>query len=360
MLIKSLISLFILANLAVGCQASKPVTPSLTVAPIVVAAVITKDSVAERILLYQRSNGGWSQPGGNAVNYSLPLSESLKATLKADKSKLDATIDDKSTTLEIKTLMIAYKKTNNPEYLKAAENGIKYLLLAQNPAGGWGQFYPDTSSYRKYITYNDNAMIDVMSVMKYASEGTNDFETIDKTLIPKAKLAVEKGITCLLKTQIIQKGTLTAWCAQHDRNTLKPAKARAFELASISGNESVGITTFLMSIENPSADIKKAINASATWLESVKIVGIKVQDIADANQPSGKDRVVVADPNSTIWARFYDLETNKPFFTGRDSVPKANLADIENERRIGYAYYGNWATKLLSTDYPAWVVKWGK
>ena len=347
-----------LASLAFGCQAKK-VTPASTPTN-TPAVVITKDSVAERMLLYQRSNGGWPQPGGNAIDYSKTLSETLKATLKSEKGKLDACIDDKATTNEIKTLFSTYKKTNNPEYLKAAENGVKYLLSAQNPAGGWGQFFPDTSSYRKHITYNDNAMIDVMWVMKYAAEGTNDFETIDKTLIPQAQLAVEKGINCILKTQFVQNGKLTAWCAQHDRVTLKPAKARAFELPSISGNESVGICTFLMSISNPSADIKKAVNAAAAWLESVKIVGIKVQDITDASQPSGKDRVVVADPNSTIWARFYDLETNKPFFTGRDSIAKPTLAEIENERRIGYAYYGTWPAKFLSTDYPAWVAKWGK
>ena len=347
-----------LASLAFSCQAKEvmqSVTP--TNSP---AVVITKDSVAERMLIYQRNNGGWPQPGGNAIDYSKTLSETLKVTLKSEKNKLDACIDDKATTTEIKTLFSTYKKTNNSEYLKAAENGIKYLLTAQNSASGWGQFFPDTSSYRKHITYNDNAMIDVMWVMKYASEGTNDFETIDKTLVPQAKLAVEKGINCILKTQYVQNGKLTAWCAQHDRVTLKPAKARAFELASISGNESVGICTFLISLNNPSAEIKKSVNAAAAWLESVKIVGIKVQDIADPNQPSGKDKVVISDPNSIIWARFYDLETNKPFFTGRDSIAKPTLAEIENERRIGYAYYGTWPTKFLSTDYPAWLTKWGK
>lgn len=319
-----------------------------------------KDSVAERMLIYQRNNGGWPQPGGNAIDYDKTLPESLKATLLSEKSKLDATIDDQATTREIKTLVSAYKKTNNPTYLKAAENGIKYLLTAQNTAGGWGQFYPDSSSYHKHITYNDNAMMEVMWIMKYISEGTTDFETVDKALIPQAKAAMAKGIGCILKTQFVQKGTLTAWCAQHDRQTLLPAKARAFELASLSGNESVGIIRFLMAIEDPSSEIKKAINAAVAWLDASKIVGIKTQDIVDASQPKGKDRIVVADPNSTIWARFYDLETNKPFFTGRDSVPRATLAEIENERRVGYAYYGTWPAKLLSTEYPEWVKKWGK
>lgn len=321
---------------------------------------MAKDSVAERMLVYQRNNGGWPQPGGNAINYDNTLSESLKTTLLSEKNKLDATIDDQATTREIKTLVVAYKKTNNPAYLKAAENGIRYLFVAQNLAGGWGQFYPDTSSYHKHITFNDNAMMDVMWIMKYISEGTNDFETVDKALIPQAKAAMAKGIGCILKTQFVQKGKLTVWCAQHDRKILLPAKARAFELPSLSGNESVGIIRFLMTIENPSPDIQKSIHAAVAWFEASKIVGIKTQDIVDASQPKGKDRIVVADPNSTIWARFYDLETNKPFFTGRDSIPRATLAEIENERRIGYAYYGTWPAKLLSTEYPEWVKKWGK
>lgn len=322
--------------------------------------VAVQDSVAERMLLYQRNNGGWPQPGGDAINYNLSLTAAQKATLLSEKGKLDATIDDKATTREINTLVSTYKKTQNVAYLKAAENGIKYLLTAQNAAGGWGQFFPDTSGYHKHITYNDQAMMDVMWIMKYVSESKNDFDAVDKTLIPQAKAAMVKGISCILKTQYVQKGKLTAWCAQHDRKTLLPAKARAFELASLSGNESVGIVQFLMTIENPSPEIKTAIQAAVAWLESVKIVGIRVDTIEDASQPKGKDRIVVADPNSTLWARFYDLDTNKPFFTGRDSVPKATLAEIENERRVGYAYYGNWPAKLLSTEYPNWVQKWRK
>jgi PelA/Pel-15E family pectate lyase len=322
--------------------------------------VAVQDSVAERMLLYQRNNGGWPQPGGDAINYNLSLTAAQKATLLSEKGKLDATIDDKATTREINTLVSTYKKTQNVAYLKAAENGIKYLLTAQNAAGGWGQFFPDTSGYHKHITYNDQAMMDVMWIMKYVSESKNDFDAVDKTLIPQAKAAMVKGINCILKTQYVQKGKLTAWCAQHDRKTLLPAKARAFELASLSGNESVGIVQFLMTIENPSPEIKTAIQAAVAWLESVKIVGIRVDTIEDASQPKGKDRIVVADPNSTLWARFYDLDSNKPFFTGRDSVPKATLAEIENERRVGYAYYGNWPAKLLSTEYPNWVQKWGK
>ena len=105
-------------------------------------------------------------------------------TLLAEKDFLDATIDDKATTREINGLIEAFQKTKNPAYLKAAKNGIRYLLRAQNNAGGWGQFYPDSSGYHKHITYNDNAMIDVMYIMKNTAEATNGFEAVDKTFIP--------------------------------------------------------------------------------------------------------------------------------------------------------------------------------
>lgn len=321
-------------------------------------AQIVTDSTAEKMLLYQRNNGGFPQPHGDAIQYEKPISATLKSTLLAEKAQLDATIDDQATTHEIKGLASAYKKTQNSIYLIAAEKGINYLLTAQNSAGGWGQFYPDSSGYHKHITYNDNAMIDVMWVLKYTAECTNDFEKIDKSLIAKAKIAVEKGINCILKTQVVQNGKLSVWCAQHDRETLKPAKARMFELPSLSGNESVGIIRFLMSIEKPSPEIKNAINQAVLWFENSKIVGIKIKDIPDASQPKGKDRIVVEDPNSTVWARFYDLETNKPFFAGRDSIPKNTLAEIENERRVGYAYYGTWAKNLLEKEYPNWIKKW--
>jgi PelA/Pel-15E family pectate lyase len=337
-----------------GCQVQQQAQVTANTASLV------QDSIAEKMLLIQRSNGGWPQPGGNAINYNKALSESEKTKYLSEKNKLDATIDDQATTREIKYLMGAHDKTKNPAYLKAAENSVRYLLQAQNKAGGWPQFYPDSSGYHKHITYNDQAMIDVLWVMKYTATGQQHFEPLQKTLGVEAQKAVDKGIECILKTQYYQGSTLTVWCAQHDSKTLQPAKARAFELPSLSGNESVGILRFLMAVEQPSDAVKKAIHDGVAWLEAVKIKGFKVQDIADPSQPKGKDRVIVPDPNSVLWARFYDLKTNQPFFVGRDSQAKATLAEIENERRTGYAYYGTWPAKLIDKEYPTWKVKHGE
>ncbi|WP_234734864.1 pectate lyase [Tellurirhabdus bombi] len=322
------------------------------------AGEAVKDSVAERMLLYQRDNGGWPQPGGNAINYKLPIAAALKTRLVAEKGKLDTTIDDQATTNEIKYLVKAYQETGNEAYREAAERGIRYLLAAQNAAGGWPQSYPDSSSYHKHITYNDHAMTDVLWVLTYLAEGSNGFSVVDKTLLPRAQRAIQRGVDCILKTQVRQNGKLTAWCAQHDSHTLKPANARKFELASLSGNESVSILNYLMHLPNPSPEIKRAIEAGAAWLESVKLTGIAIKTVEDANQPKGKDRVVVASSGAVTWARFYELDTDKPIFCGRDGIKRYALAEIENERRVGYAWYGNWPAQFLMNDYPAWVVKW--
>jgi PelA/Pel-15E family pectate lyase len=70
------------------------------------------------------------------------------------------------------------------------------------------------------------------------------------------------------------------------------------------------------------------------------------------------DRVVVKDPNAPpLWARFYEIENNRPFFSGRDGVKKYTMAEIEQERRRGYAWYGNWGG-LVARDNAKWKEKW--
>ena len=91
------------------------------------------------------------------------------------------------------------------------------------------------------------------------------------------------------------------------------------------------------------------------WFEKVKITGYNWIDVKAPNEASGKDRILVKDDKSVIWARFYDLQTNEPIFVGRDSQPKKTVAEIENERRIGYAYYVTTPLKLITDEYPKWA-----
>ncbi len=317
-----------------------------------------QDAVADNMLLYQRSVGGWPKHiGEQRIDYTKKLSPAEKAGLLDDVNRNDATIDNNATSKEIHYLVKAYKQTKNQDYLHAAEKGIKYLLEMQDDKGGWPQFYPDTSLYRSEITYNDNAMINAMNVLWDVVHHANDFDIVDPSLVKPSEKAIQAGIECILATQITVRGKLTAWCAQYDRRTLQPAKARSYELVSISGEESVGVVEFLMKIEHPSDKIKNAINGAVDWFQRSRIEGYKYMDIRDSTQPNGRDRVIVPDKSSTIWARFYDIETNKPFFSGRDGIKKWSVAEIENERRTGYAWYGTWPRELLEKEYPDWKKK---
>lgn len=316
---------------------------------------VNTDAVAEKMLLFQRSYGGWPKHyKDKAIDYNASYSEAELAGIKDDKNRNDATIDNRATTKEIIYLVNAYKTTQNKNYLVAAENGIRYLLKAQYKNGGWPQFYPDLSSYRHLITFNDNAMTNVLNLLQDVAEQKNNMELVDAGLIDKCKKAVQRGIDIILDLQIKQAGQLTAWCAQHDDISFEPAKARAFELPSISGQESVGIVAFLMRQPHPSKRIITAIKAAVQWFEKSKIENMEYVDVDDPAQPNGKDRIARPKQGSIIWARFYDIETNQPFFAGRNSIKQTILAAIEHERRVGYAWYGTWPQKLLTKSYPEW------
>lgn len=314
-----------------------------------------QELIAKNMLAYQRSSGGWPKHINNVkVDYTRKLSAGDEAAVKDDASRNDATIDNGATVKEVRFLAEQYKLSGNKAYLEAAEKGISYLLKAQYNNGGWPQFFPDTSGYRKHITYNDNAMINVLNLLNDVSAGAGALSAVDKTLSAASKIAVEKGIECILNTQVKVGGKLTAWCAQHDKNTLLPAKARSYELVSLSGSESVGILQFLLGQPNPSERMKAAITAGVNWLNAVQIKGIKYVVVPDATKARGYDRLLVKDPSSAIWARFYEVDTNEPFICGRDGVKIKDLKDLEYERRAGYAWYGTWAKSLLD-KYPAWA-----
>lgn len=314
---------------------------------------------AESILAWQRNNGGWGKAVPNLNDYNNVQTATQLASALASKNNLDTTIDNGHVTTELRWLLADYKTTNNPIYLAAAEKAIDFLFLAQYANGGWPQYFPDKSLYRHQITYNDGAMANVMNVMWDIQKGKNNLELVNPVYKAKAIDSFNRGIDIMLKTQITYKGKKTVWCAQHDEISLQPALARAYELPSFSGSESVGIVRVLMLVENPSTAVQQAIKDAIDWFDTFKIVGITTQKITDLTQTSGLDVIVVSAPGTVSWARFYDLNNSDPMFCGRDGIPKLTLAEIENERRVGYSWYGNWASNLIGSEYTSWKSKNG-
>lgn len=311
--------------------------------------------IADNLLLYQRDTGGWAKN----VDMAVALSPQQKTELAKEKSLTDSTIDNGATYIQLNFL--AKVITANKDHARFKDSffkGLDYLFAAQYPNGGWPQFYPDLKGYYRHITFNDNAMVGVLTLFRQIVQRQPEFTFVNEARRQKAERAVQRGIECILKTQIRVNGKLTVWCAQHDEKTLEPAPARTYEKISLSGAESVGIVRFLMGIENPSPQVREAIESAVAWFRTSKLTGIKVVEKQDASFPNGRDRVVVLDATAPpIWARFYEIGTNRPIFCGRDGIIKFSLAEIEHERRTGYSWYSNAAASLLADAYPKWQKK---
>lgn len=308
--------------------------------------------IAGNVLLYQHENGGWLKN----INMARELSEDEIKQLKREKSQeVGTTIDNGATHTQLKYLARVYSATAKEKYKDAFLKGLDYLLRAQYDNGGWPQFYPIKKGYYEHITYNDGAMIGVMEVLRDVANKEANYSFVDEKRVQKAQKAIDKGLDAILKTQVKVDGELTIWCAQHDKDDFSPAKARAYELPSLSGKESTGIVEYLLELENPSEEVKRSIRAAVNWFEENKVMGLKVKWIEDPNAPEGRDRIVVKEPNGgPLWGRFNEIETGKPIFVGRDGIIKYHLNEIERERRVNYNYIDNYAEDLLDTKYPEW------
>ena len=315
--------------------------------------------IADNIILFQKDNGGW------AKNYDMSaiLSEEQKQAVIDSKDETNTTFDNGATHSQVQYLADVYTKTGIEKYKDACIKGIEFILEAQYGNGGFPQFYPDESGYRKYITFNDGAMIGVMLVLYRITMNTPEYSFVNDQLRDKVKMAFNKGIDCILKCQIVENGVKTAWCQQHDNVDLHPQNARTFEPAAICNGESTGIVYLLMQLDNPSEDIINSIQSAIKWFEESKIYGIRVEWVDSSHadykyHSTDRDRIVVKDPDAPpIWTRFYELGTHKPLFCRRDGKIVYTLAEVERERRTGYGWYIDWPEAVLKI-YPAWQKKW--
>jgi pectinesterase len=309
--------------------------------------------VAENVLLYQRETGGWPKN----IDKHLPLTEAEKAKVNDDKGLNDAIFDNSATTTEMQFLARMFNKTKNEAYKESFNRGLKFILDAQYENGGWPMFWPLRKGYYTHITFNDNAIVNILEMLRDISVNSTLYNSITlPEYLKKSMAAYEKGIECILKTQIIVNGKPTVWCAQHDETTLLPAKARSYELPSFSGAESVGIIKLLMAIPDPSPEIIKSVGGAMEWLDSHRLKNTRWESFT--NKDGLKDRRIISDAKAgDMWARFYDLETSEPYVCDRDGIKKKSLEEIGYERRNGYSWYTDDPNDLFK-KYPEWKAKW--
>jgi PelA/Pel-15E family pectate lyase len=318
--------------------------------------------IADNILLYQQSNGGWLK------NYDMMavLTEHQKQLLKDSMGELSkqTSFDNGATISQVEYLAKAYTITKDKRYEDAFLKGLNFILSAQYPNGGWPQFYPNSHGYQKYITFNDDLMAGIMRVMMEIVQNKTYYSFVPGELRDKVKKAFEKGLDCILKCQIKEDGKLKAWCQQNDNIDLQPRCARKFELVGLTPGESVEIVELLMKIDHPNYDIINSVKGAVQWFKESEIHGIKVKTIAAPKavytyHTTSTDNIVVEDPTAPpIWTRYYELGTNRPFFANKDGNKVYQFSDVARERRTGYTWYGYWPQKLITTEYPEWLKKY--
>ena len=314
-------SLFFSLRRSGGGHSLLPTLHFLLLALLPLTATAQDTKVADQILLYQRVTGGWPKN----IDMSVPLSDAEKAQVLADKKRTDdSTIDNGATSKQLKYLAETYQLTREEKYRAAFLKGIQYLLSGQYPNGGWPQFWPNPKGYQVHITYNDDAIANILFLFQriIAQEPPYQGDLTTDSLRQHLQKSFDKGIDIILKTQIIVDGKPTVWCQQHDHITLQPAKARAYELPSFCSAESVPLVQLLMSLPRPSPEVKKAIDGAIEWFKSHQL-------------PDGR------------WARFYDLKEGKPFFCDRDGIPRRSINEIGEERRYGYQWYNTRPNQIL-------------
>jgi pectate lyase len=301
--------------------------------------------IAANVLSHQSPEGSWPKNTDTTRPYT------------GDPAQLKGTFDNGATTGELRFLARMHVETKDDRYGRAFLKGLDHVLKAQYPTGGWPQFHPPPKTYHRHVTFNDNAMVRLMNFMRDVAT-RKEFAFVVADRRRDAKDAFDRGIDCILKCQVKVDGILTAWCAQHDQVDFSPRVGRTYELASLSGAESVGVVRLLMSLDDPSPEVVRAVEGAVAWFEAAKVEGTRVVMVRDEQSPTGRNKVVVNDPEAPpLWARFYEIGTKRPMFADRDGVKKYALAEIGYERRNGYAWYGYWPQPLLEEEYPAWKKK---
>jgi PelA/Pel-15E family pectate lyase len=303
--------------------------------------------LADTVLLYQSDNGSWPKNTDMSAPPTGPFDH-----------EVGDTIDNQATTLEMEFLArVVQAGAPNRRPMSPPSTRVSTILAAQYPNGGWPQFFPLRAGYYTHITYNDDAMVRVLNVLRDVSNGSGPYGFVDAGRKAKAAEAVTARRRHHPQDPDRSGRQTDRLVRPARRGHPRPAWARKFEPPSLSGYESVGITRFLMGIPNPSPEVIAAIEGSVAWFRATVIPDIAVERFTNAEGQN--DRRVDPGPGARLWARFYELGTNRPIFIGRDSVLRPALADIERERRAGYNYYDGAGAGLIDRDYPAWRRKVG-
>ncbi len=296
-------------------------------------------AVAENVLLYQKNSGGW----GKNIEMHKTLSETERQSVIQAKSEKSC-FDNTATTMEMRFLAKVYKHIGDDRYYNAFNKALNCIIKAQYAGGGWPQYYPLRGGYSDYITFNDDLMVNILKLMWDIYSAKNEFASIadyDSNIKTRAKACYDKGLQCILDCQIEDNGEKSVWCAQHDPYTLDPAEGRPHEHPSYSGSEGAKVLDFLMTIENPSDEVKHSVISAAEWFMEHHLADKKVVDVKSGGNTV--DRQIVDAPGERLWGRFMQLagETGARVYAAMINKKKSDRRNVYSADGKKYSYYSS-------------------
>lgn len=315
-------------------------------------------AVARNIVSFQTPAGGWGKnvdrrgPPRRPGEHYAPVDDdpSGGVVARGDGWSYVGTIDNDATITELRFLArLQAARPDGDSYRAAFVRGVNYLLQAQYPNGGFPQVYPLQGGYHDAITFNDDAVAQVVALLGDVAARQGDYAFVPPDLAARAAAAKERALDVILATQVRVGGVLTGWCQQHDALTLAPVGARNFEPVALSSAESARLLMLLMAQPHPRAGIVAAIEQGIAWLQRTA-----VRDV-DWRRDGERGRVLVPQPGAgPLWARLVDPDTMRPIFGDRDRTIHTDVNELSLERRNGYAWYGTGPAAALAL-YRRWA-----
>lgn len=302
-------------------------------------------ATADFVLTWQTPAGGWVKGGD--------YTRARSATDERRNVWSAGTYDNDSTITELRFLgavISAHPKSPRREaWRRAFDRGLDYVWASQYPNGGFPQIYPLGGGYHDAITFNDDAMLHILELLREVAERRAPFTFVSASAAERSRGALQRGVECVLATQMrTPSGRLLVWGQQHDALTLEPCAARNFEPLSACSSESAGLVEFLLTLPEPSPAVRAAIDAAMAWFESIKYEDVRW----DRHATSGNG--IVPQPGApALWARLYELATAKPVFGERDRVVHYAVTELSDERRLGYGWFNTRAADLTAR-YAEW------
>ena len=320
-------------------------------------------SIAENVISFQTPAGGWAKHTDFAQHVRAPgelfagdSNSHFIITNDFDRPadvhwNYVGTFDNDATTTELRFLakVISAAKTNNSALQNSFARGINYILAAQFPNGGWPQVWPLQGGYHDAITFNDDAVLNIIQLLRDVSLGQKDFSFASPELRAKADAGWRRGLDCILAAQVIVDGRRTGWGQQHDAISLQPVSARNYEMPSLASSESATLVLFMMQLPDPDEKTIASVHAAAAWFEKTKIMGKSFQVVGKESR-----KLVDAPEAGPIWSRYYEIGTDKPIYGDRDLTIHDDVNEISRERRKGYGWFKD-SAKRVAQHYAKWA-----